>query len=202
LLLMPSILSLAFPGENPSLNRPNAAIIPVFLLVGLAFDGLTGAVAQSWRGVGGKAAAVTLGLELLAMSSAQSYDLVFYQWNRIHRMSTWNSSEIGGVIRAFAESVGTPDSAWVIPYPYWVDTRVVGIVAGYPTKDYALDPKELASTVSYPEDKLFILYPQDQASLQQLEILYPTGELSTYHSQEPTKDFLMFFVPRQKAGAP
>jgi len=202
LLLMPSILSLAFPGENPSLNRPNAAIIPVFLLVGLAFDGLTGAVAQSWRGAGGKAAAVTLGLVLLAMSSAQSYDLVFNQWNRIHRMSTWNSSEIGGVIRAFAESVGTPDSAWVIPYPYWVDTRVVGIVAGYPTKDYALDPKELASTVSYPEDKLFILYPQDQASLQQLEILYPTGELSTYHSQEPTKDFLMFFVPRQKAGAP
>lgn len=202
LLLMPSILSLAFPGENPSLNRPNAAIIPVFLLVGLAFDGLTSAVTQSWHGAGGKVAAVTLGLVLLVMSSAQSYDLVFNQWNRIHRMSTWNSSEIGSVIRSFAESVGTPDSAWVIPYPYWVDTRVVGIVAGYPTKDYALDPEELASTVSYPEDKLFILYPQDQANVQQLEKLYPTGELSTYHSQEPTKDFLIFFVPRQKAGAP
>ena len=29
-LMMPSILSLAFPGENPSLNRSGAAIVPVF----------------------------------------------------------------------------------------------------------------------------------------------------------------------------
>jgi len=34
LLMMPSILSLAFPGENPSLNRMSGAIVPVFLIVG------------------------------------------------------------------------------------------------------------------------------------------------------------------------
>ncbi|MBA4380681.1 MAG: hypothetical protein C0393_08425, partial [Anaerolinea sp.] len=40
LLLLPSILSLAYPAENPALNRAAGAIVPVFLIVGLALDGL------------------------------------------------------------------------------------------------------------------------------------------------------------------
>ena len=35
LLMMPSILSLAFPAENPSLNRTGAAIIPVFVIAAM-----------------------------------------------------------------------------------------------------------------------------------------------------------------------
>ena len=38
LLMLPSILSLAFPAENPALNRMGGAIIPVFLIAGLALD--------------------------------------------------------------------------------------------------------------------------------------------------------------------
>ena len=34
ILLLPSILSLAYPGENPALNRSAGAVIPVFLLTG------------------------------------------------------------------------------------------------------------------------------------------------------------------------
>ena len=37
---MPSILSLAFPAENPSLNRAAGAIVPAFLLVGVGLDSL------------------------------------------------------------------------------------------------------------------------------------------------------------------
>ena len=40
LLSMPSILSLAFPGENPALNRAGGAYVPVFVVVALALDGL------------------------------------------------------------------------------------------------------------------------------------------------------------------
>ncbi len=39
LLMLPSILSLAFPIENPSLNRTAGAIIPVFIILALALDG-------------------------------------------------------------------------------------------------------------------------------------------------------------------
>ena len=54
-------------------------------------------------------------------------------------LSTVEVPQIGQVIRGFADSVGDADDAYVIPYPYWVDTRLVGINAGYPTTDYALN---------------------------------------------------------------
>ncbi|MCK5313821.1 MAG: glycosyltransferase family 39 protein, partial [Anaerolineales bacterium] len=40
LLMLPSVLSLAFPAENPSLNRAAGAIVPVFLILGIALDAL------------------------------------------------------------------------------------------------------------------------------------------------------------------
>ncbi len=40
LLQLPSILSLAFPAENPALNRAAGAMVPTFLLVAIALDGL------------------------------------------------------------------------------------------------------------------------------------------------------------------
>ncbi|MBE3143867.1 MAG: glycosyltransferase family 39 protein, partial [Planctomycetes bacterium] len=44
LLMMPSILSLAFPEENPSLNRASGAIIPIFLIAALALEGVLSAL--------------------------------------------------------------------------------------------------------------------------------------------------------------
>jgi hypothetical protein len=40
MLMLPSILSLAFPNENPILNRTAGALVPVFVVVGIALDGL------------------------------------------------------------------------------------------------------------------------------------------------------------------
>ncbi len=51
LLTMPSILSLAFPGENPALNRAGGAYVTAFVIVGLALDGLlTGWVREGANG--------------------------------------------------------------------------------------------------------------------------------------------------------
>ena len=195
LLLMPSILSLAFPRENPSLNRTGGAIIPVFLIVGLTLDGLLTNIASRWKSSTGKAASWGLVLFLLGWSSFQNYDLVFNQYYQEFRMSAWNTSEMGQVIRGFADSVGSLDSAWVIPYPYWADTRLVGINAGYPTKDYAIPREQLAETLNTPGPKLFIFNLEDQETLIRLHSLYPQGWLQEYKSKVPTKDFLIYFVP-------
>jgi len=109
----------------------------------------------------------------------------------------WNTSQIGHVIRAFADSIGNPDTAHVVPYPYWVDTRLVGINAGYPLKDYALWPEDFEKTLEQPGPKLFILKPEDQAALEKLRALYPAGSLYYYDSHREGKDFLIFFVPPQ-----
>lgn len=196
LLMMPSILSLAFPRENPSLNRAGGAIIPVFLIVGLSLDGLLTSVTSRLKSSTGKAASWGLVFFLLAWSSFQNYDLVFNQYFQEFRMSAWNTSEMGQVIRGFADSVGNLDSAWVIPYPYWADTRLVGINAGYPTKDYAIPREQLAETLNTPGPKLFIFNLEDQETLIRLHSLYPQGSLQEYKSKVPNKDFLIYFVPR------
>lgn len=195
LLMLPSILALAFPIENPNLYRTGGAIVPVFLIIGIAMDGLFRTVKSHLARPRGAQMAWGLGLLLLALASIQNFDLVFNRYYQQYRMSSWNTTELGNVIRAFADSVGNPDSAWVVPYPYWVDTRLVGIDAGYPIKDYALWPESFQETLGVPGPKLFLIKPEDQAALEALQEMYPHGWLTTYKSKVETKDFLTYFVP-------
>ena len=70
LLMLPSILSLAFPGENPSLNRTAGALVPVFLLVGLSLDGLYQSLKRGLSGTYGRWAGAGL-LALLLFGAAR-----------------------------------------------------------------------------------------------------------------------------------
>jgi hypothetical protein len=153
--------------------------------------------------VWGKSWVIGLGLLLIGLSSAQNYDLVFKQYNAEFLSGVWNTSTMGHFIRAFADSVGDPDSAYVVPYPYWVDTRLVGINAGNPTKDYALWPDNFSETLTQKEAKLFLLKPDDLPSLILLQDLYPQATSWIYHDTFRNgviltgKDFIVFFVPDQ-----
>jgi len=33
---------------------------------------------------------------------------------------------------------GETDTVWVVPFPYWVDTRLPGVWAGIPNRDFAM----------------------------------------------------------------
>ncbi len=195
-LMLPSILSLAFPEENPSLNRSAGALVPIFLLAGLALEVWvrslwTWAASRTGRRllVGAFLAA------LLVLEAQHNYDLVFRRYAYEFRLSAWNTSELGAVIGGFARSIGTPERAWVIPYPHWVDTRLVGIRAGFPRRDYALPRDRLEDTLALPGSKLFLFKPEDQETENRLWELYPQGRLWRYRSPTPGKDFMMFFVP-------
>jgi hypothetical protein len=194
-LMMPSILSLAFPSENPSLNRTAGAIIPVFLIVGLGLDGFLSQLESSLSKTWGKRLAWVVGLSLLVWSSLHNYELVFNQYYEQFRLSAWNTSEVGHVIRSFSDSVGTPDNAWVVGSPHWVDTRLVGINAGYPTKDYAIWPEHFHDTLTVDAPKMFIIRPEEEESRLILQEMYPEGWLTLYKSEVPTKDFYIFVVP-------
>ena len=69
LLMLPSILSLAFPDENPSLNRTAGAIIPVFILIALALDGLLSSLNTNLGKRAGLVATWVVGLGLVGLSS-------------------------------------------------------------------------------------------------------------------------------------
>jgi hypothetical protein len=99
------------------------------------------------------------------------------------------------VIHNFAETIGEPDSAYVIPYPDWVDTRLVGYRAGYAGKDYALNVERIAETKANHNTKLFLVKPEDTIALDKLHRYYPQGFLKYYPSEIEGKAFWMFFVP-------
>ena len=194
LLMLPSILSLAYPDENPALNRAAGAMVPVFLIVGVALDGLMISV----KSRGGEKLGAALGWGaatlLVAWSALHNYDLVFNQYQRSYELSAWNTSEIGQVIRDFGELTGSTETAWVVAYPHWVDTRLVGMNAGDTTRDYAIWPDHFVDTLTDTRPKLFLINLEDLAALEQLQAMYPQGNLQTYQSQV-NKNFWVFFVP-------
>jgi hypothetical protein len=197
LLMMPSILSLAFPAENPSLNRTGAAIVPVFVIAAM---GIMSALESMWRRIQGKfgrTMIILLGIILLIWTATLNFRLVFKTFDDQFMAGAWNTSEIGRVIRGFANSVGTDDTAFVVPFPYWVDTRLVGINAGFPQKDYALWPDNFKDTLAEKRAKLFILKAEDTEDLGKLQAMYPGGTTTTHKNPREGKDFFIFFVPAQ-----
>ena len=193
-LMLPSALSLAFPSENPSLNRSGGAIIPVFIIAALPLDGLMSSVRRWVGSQWGRIAAWSMACVLLFWSALVNYDLVFHQYNDQFRQNAWNTTELGGVIRGFADSVGSVDNAWVVPWAHWVDTRLVGINAGVYIRDYAMPRDDLEGTLAFPGPKLFIFNLQDVETQERLFSLYPEGSLKEFVSEFPGKNFMVFYT--------
>ncbi|NTU75287.1 MAG: glycosyltransferase family 39 protein, partial [Anaerolineaceae bacterium] len=127
LLMMPSILSLAFPEENPSLNRTGGAYIPIFIIAAIGLDSFYQTIKNRMPERSGTMLASASIAVILLISVAQNFDLVFRQYDQQFMAGAWNTSQIGQVVREFSDTLGSPDAAYVVPYPYWVDTRLVGI---------------------------------------------------------------------------
>ena len=150
LLMLPSILSIAFPAENPSLNRTAAALVPVFLIVGLSLEGLLSGLRLRLGAAVGTLVAWGLGIFLFTWSASQNYDLVFKQYLPVYEASSWNTSEMGHVVRALPIwwAARIPPGWWLSPTGltavWW------GINAGYPTRDLAIWPEQFQATTADP----------------------------------------------------
>ncbi len=200
LLQLPSILSLAFPEENPALNRAAGSLVPTFLVVAVALDGLLVGITARMSRRSGSALSGLLIIGLFSWSAFQNYTLVFNQYATDYSNGSWNSSEMGAVIKQFGQAYGSTDNSWIVPYPYWVDTRLPGVWAGIPNRDFAIWPQDFAATVTVQGPKLFIVDVQDTADIEGLGALYPQGIWSRFISKTklPGKDFMIFFIPPAK----
>ena len=208
LLQMPSILSLAFPEENPSLNRTAGAIVPVFLLVAFGLDSLLNSISlrteagensrlsENRRVLGQRPAlAAVIVIVLAAFSFSQNYNLVFKTYNDQYRASAWNSSEMGSVMKGFIDKGGSADQAWIVPFAFWVDTRLPPFEAGVPGRDVAIARENINSTADLPGAKLFMFTLEDSATMAELRRVYPQGILTQYQSLLPIHNFYVFRVP-------
>jgi hypothetical protein len=195
ILMLPSTLVLAFPDENPAPNRAGGVSVVVFVIVALAFEALLKAIRQGVPGRGGQRLALASGLLLAVFALGHNYTMTFNLFPTQYGPSVWNTTELGQVIEQFTDTVGSPDQAWVVAYPHWVDTRLVGIHAGFPIKDFAIEPQDLNTTIPIASPKLFLLKLEDQEALDLLTILYPEGNASIFTADVPSQSFHVFYVP-------
>ncbi|MBQ6520743.1 MAG: glycosyltransferase family 39 protein [Anaerolineaceae bacterium] len=201
LLMLPSTLSLAFPAENPCLNRTAGALIPVMLIAAAGFCGTFDVAAQSLRKhTAGFIVLSVAAAALLGSILSNNFDLVFRRFAYEYNRSAWNTSQIGSVIKGFADSVGSYETAFVIPNPHWVDTRLVGINAGDPGKDYAFDKSLLSSLPSDGLPRLFIYRGSDVEAGEAVRTRYPNGIEQLHTGPYEGKDFYSYIAFSDAGG--
>lgn len=197
LLMLPSTLALAFPAENPAPNRASGVLVPVFALAGWALVAVADALAAAWGSRLGRSIAAAVCAAFLGLAVVNNYVSTFDVFYPAYRERSWNTADGGAVIRGFAESVGDYETAHVIPYAYWWDTRLVGIQAGQPRKDYAIRPDDIPALAFEPGPQLFLFNVEDVESLSRLRTMFPAGQLRRFMTEPEGHDFMIYFVPQQ-----
>lgn len=191
LLLMPAWLAALEPFLAPSPLRCGAAQAPVFVLAGVGLAAVWSAAASSLRGAAGRAAAVVAVTALVALSALAGRMVVHgpfaERWNR----SAWNVSELGATVRAGLE-LGVPaERARVVPWPHWVDTRLVAVEAGLPGADLAVDPEALDEVAGRGGPQLYLVHPADRRNLQRLRERLPEAVVVERRSRVEGRSFLL-----------
>jgi len=195
ILMLPSTLALAFPGENPALNRASGAIVPVFTLVATSWVFVFGWIFNKFKPPVLRVMIIGVLVFLFGLSASINYQLVFEEYAVRHRQDTWNASEIGAVMRGFANTIGSYETARIVRKEHWVDTRLVRIHAGDPGMDYGVWPNELVTLPPQPDrPQMFILKADDEEGLRSLQEKYPQGILRYEKSEVNGRDFMLYYV--------
>jgi hypothetical protein len=135
----------------------------------------------------------------LAVSASANWRIVMHDYASNYVQAAQNASGMARVVSAFAQSVGSYDTVFVKGYPYWVDTRAIGIYAGrFGWEQVICDTCGLRDARALKDERramLFIMHPLDQPFLEQLRATWPDGSLQTHGTGKSHHDFLTYFVP-------
>jgi hypothetical protein len=194
-LLLPSILSLAYPQENPSVVRTGGAIPWVMLVAALPLVVILTRM-HDLPANGGKLVSGIVIIILVIVAIFYNYNWYFSRYDASIRRSLWNSTEMGMVVHDFVEEGGDWADAYHIPYSHWVDTRNIGINAGNIRWANTLSEEKWFGDHSRTAGpKLYLLFPEDVESLRRLMWLFPRGKIEIYDSPWEGKDFIIYRVP-------
>jgi hypothetical protein len=180
--LLPSTLSIAFPGENPGTARMGAALPITMLLVTLPIL-VVMRVLATWLGprIGTLVASALVATGVVAIFglNLQQY---FVTYNRQFEAASQQILPVADAIHGFLELGGTKEDVHIVPGAYWVDTRSVAAEGlgdiRWPIEIKSAD--EARAQDGVPRPRIYILHPDDKKSLDTLRTLYP-GALVQEH---------------------
>lgn len=129
-MMLPSILSLAFPIENPSHTRISGALPGVYFIMALALGVLVLELSRLAGRPGRVIARVGIA-GVFGLISASSVNVHFNEYRTSYLNSALPYSEAGQTLRQFAAAEGHGyGNAFMLAYPYWWDHRALGISGG------------------------------------------------------------------------
>ncbi|GBD10124.1 hypothetical protein HRbin22_02389 [Candidatus Thermoflexus japonica] len=175
-MLLPSAYNLSFPRENPSTVRAAGALPPV-----LTFAALVPALwTAGWRTLRrgrwiGWGAAALLALALIRIHT----DRIFREYAKSYCRIALNASDAAEILRGFYAGGGPKTNAFYVAYPYWFDSRLIGMWLGdidWPHTIWYEDlPRALEAHRRLSGPRLYLVHPEDRASLAALQAAYPEG---------------------------
>jgi hypothetical protein len=179
--LLPSILSLAFPQENPSTVRAGMAIPVVMTIVALPVFLLVRRLARWVGGWAGEMAGAAFLAGLLAVILTTNFDQYFRIYPAQHDRASQHSTHVARAVDGFLAMGGRREDVSILPGAHWFDTRLVAIQLGEP-KWQPLIPniEEVRKRDGTPHPRLYIVHPNDRESLERLSRWYPTAIQHVY----------------------
>jgi hypothetical protein len=188
-LTLPSTLSLAFPVENPSINRAGTAVPAVFLVAGLSVVYLLSS-RRGWAARVGAAGVV--GFLLLSIEeNARQY---FEGFDRQYAQMIDHSTDMARVLDEYRKR-GVPLRQMYLLYTdYWVDGRNIALELDDPSwaDTHIIPPGQLPAGLR--ERPLVFLHTPGAPILEELRKSYP-GTDRLVRQGFPERDFAVYYAP-------
>ncbi|MFQ5942183.1 MAG: ArnT family glycosyltransferase [Anaerolineales bacterium] len=199
ILLLPSVLSLAFPIENPHPSRASGAFVPVFTITGIALASVWSWSQRRLEIPWSKRIGIGLVGGLFMIAAVTNYDLVIGEFGDMHRQSSWNTAQAAEVVESFTLTTGSFDDVHMVAYPHWMDSRLVAVLAGRPGLDIVLWPEQIEALPEVNVPQLFMLHHADEEGLDQVRDRFPDGIINRHAAEVEGRDFITYLVPGEES---
>jgi 4-amino-4-deoxy-L-arabinose transferase-like glycosyltransferase len=199
--LLPSILALRFPEQNPSFSRASGAVPLAMTLPALGLYALGAGLRRALPGVTGLAAAVLAVGAVAGVVAAINFRVYFDDYDQSYSAHVPNTSEVADVISDWARGNGGIENAYLKVSPYWLDTRAVAIDLGdlgWNKTNVLFEMDQALPQLSKPGPLLYVLHLEDEDALAWLRAHYPTGVAQTVMT--PSGRPFMSFVSKAAGG--
>ncbi|MFV1859858.1 MAG: glycosyltransferase family 39 protein [Anaerolineales bacterium] len=193
-LLLPSVLSLAFPGENPHPSRAGGAIIPVFTIAAIGLASIWSWSQKFFELPWRRRIGVGLVGGMFLAAAFTNYDIVIREYGDLQRQNSWNTAQAAEVVRNFTTSIGAFEDVYMIAYPHWMDSRLVALLAGRPGLDIVLWPDQIEELAEVNTPQLFLLHNEDVEGLDELRAKFPGGITRRHAAEVEGRDFITYLV--------
>lgn len=191
-LTLPSTLSLAFPDENPSVNRSGTAIPVVFLVAALPVVELVSRRQSRSATVAAGAGLVAL----LAFSGYGNFRDYFVGFHRSYDQAVDHSTEMARALDEYRRRGVPLGQMYLLGWDYGVDGRNIGLELGDPSW---ADGHIIMPGAPPPETRsrpLVFLFSPAAPNVAELRRIYPGGTERIIRQSFADRNFGIYYVPR------